>query len=192
VARYTFVLIMTIQIKSRTGQVLFETEADDLKSAVIAAVKSGAYLSSADLGGANLGGAYLAGAYLSGANLGGAYLSGADLGGANLAGADLGGANLAGADLGGADLRGAYLSGAYLAGADLGGADLNWQSHDLIAELLFRSAGQDIDKRKVAGLVLISKDWCWDKFLAANDPLADWAKTELRKYQTEKSKCKYL
>jgi hypothetical protein len=97
---------MKIQIKHRYGdKILFEGEYGDLREAVMAAVKAGAYLS----------GAYLSGADLSGANLSGAYLSGADLSGANLSGAYLSRANLSRADL----------SGAYLYGADLYGANLS-------------------------------------------------------------------
>jgi len=66
---------MKIQIKCRFSEkVLYETEAETLKNAVIKAVKSGAYLSGADLRGADLSGADLSGAYLRGA-----YLRGADL-----------------------------------------------------------------------------------------------------------------
>lgn len=41
----------------------------------------------------------------------------------------------------GAYLSTADLSGANLRGANLSGANLNWNSHDLIAELLRREAG---------------------------------------------------
>ena len=113
-----------------------------------------------DLRGADLGGANLRGAYLRGADLGGAYLGGADLGEA-----DLGEADLRGADLGGADLTGARLS---------------WQSHDIIADILLREAGDDIAKRKIAGLVLLSRDWCWQEFASLDDPLLDWAMEVLK------------
>ena len=123
---------ITIQIKSRLGNVLFEytKESNTLKDTLEEAVKRGAYLRGADLGGADLSGAYLrgadlSGADLSGADLSGAYLRGADLSGAYLRSADLGGADLSGAYLRGADLSGAYLRGAYLRSADLGGADLS-------------------------------------------------------------------
>jgi len=148
-----------------------------------------AYLHGADLSGANLRGANLIEAYLSGAdlieaNLIGANLSGANLSGANLSGADLRGANLSGANLSGADLRGADLSGAYLSRADLSRATLNWDSHDLLAEILRQAAGDDIAKRKLAGLVLVGRDWCWDDFLALDDPLRDWALDTLAVYAT--------
>jgi uncharacterized protein YjbI with pentapeptide repeats len=101
---------MNIEIKHRfTGNVLYACDAENLKTAVVKAAKSGAYLGGADLGGADLGGADLRCAYLGGADLGGA---------------DLGGADLRCAYLGGADLRGAYLGGAYLRGAYLGGEKL--------------------------------------------------------------------
>jgi hypothetical protein len=112
------------------------------------------------------------------ADLRGAYLSGAYLGGADLSGADLRGAYLSGAYLGCADLRGAYLGC-----ADLRGAYLNWQSHDMIAELLRRAAGDDIEKRKVTGLILVSRDWCWNNFVAlSSDPLWQWAIDTLATY----------
>jgi hypothetical protein len=122
-----------------------------------------------------------------GADLGGADLVGADLRGADLVGAYLVGAYLGGADLGGADLRGADLRGADLVGADLRGAKFNWSSHDLIAEVLRREAGADVEKRKVAGLILISRDWCWNDFLRLKDqdPLAEWAVGVLATYVTE-------
>jgi uncharacterized protein YjbI with pentapeptide repeats len=119
----------------------------------------GAYLTGADLTGADLTGAYLRGAYLTGA-----YLRGADLTGAYLRGAYLRGAYLRGADLTGADLRGADLTGAYLTGADLTGAKINWNSHQMLAEILLRAADEDVERRKIAGLILVSLDWCWEKF----------------------------
>ena len=89
---------MTITIKNISGRVLYTAEsATDVRSALIEAVKDGAYLRDAYLGGAYLGDADLRGAYLHGADLRGAYLRGADLHGANLRGADLRGAK--GADL---------------------------------------------------------------------------------------------
>ena len=84
-------------------------------------------------------------------------------------------ANLYGADLRGADLRGANLRGANLRDADLRGIMVAWNSHDLLAELLKRSAGDDLAKLKVAGLVLICRETCWREFLSMEDPLAGWA-----------------
>ena len=122
------------------------------------------------------------GTHLVGANLRGVYLVGADLHGADLRWACLAGANLREADLRGAHLRRACLGGADLEGADLRGATLSWQSHDIIAELLRRSAGQDASKRKLAGLVLVSRDWCWDKFLSLRSRDRKWALDVLAKY----------
>jgi hypothetical protein len=143
---------------------------------------SGADLSGADLRGADIYVADLSGANLREANLREANLRGADLREANLRGADLRGANLYGANLSGADLyvadlRGADLRGANLYGADLSGAKIAWQSHDLLAEILKCAAGDDIAKLKVAGLILIQREWCWREFLAMRDrePLAGWA-----------------
>ena len=117
---------MNIEIKYRfTNNVLFACGAENMREAVVKAVKS-----RADLSGANLSRADLSGANLSGADLSRAYLSGADLSGANLSRANLSRANLSGADLSRADLSRAYLSGAnlsdaYLSDADLSGANLS-------------------------------------------------------------------
>ena len=95
-----------IEIKNKTGEILYTVEGADLR---------GAHLRRADLRGADLRGAHLRRAHLRGAHLRGA----------DLRGADLRGADLRGADLEGADLRGADLEGVHLRGADLEGADLN-------------------------------------------------------------------
>ena len=100
--------------------------------------------------------------------------------------ADLKGANLKGADLKGADLKGAYLKGAYLKGADLEGANLgSFTSHDLIAEILKRAAGDDVGKLKIAGLILLMREWCWEHFLKLEDANKKWALTELAKWVRE-------
>ena len=111
-----------------------------------------------------------------------AVSQGADLRGANLQEADLRGANLREADLREVYLREADLLEVYLRGANLRGADLNWRSHVLLAEILRRAAKDDAEKRKLAGLVLVSPDWCWKKFLALDDPLKGWALDELAKW----------
>ena len=83
-------------------------------------------------------------------------------------------------DLRGADLTGAYLRGADLTGADLTGAYLNWDSHDLISEIWRQLAGTDLEKRMVAGLPLVSRDWCWRQFIKIQHPLRKWAIESLR------------
>jgi len=140
----------------------------------------GADLSFVDLNGAYLGGAYLRNAYLSNADLRNADLRNAYLSGAYLSNADLRNADLSNADLSGANLRGAYLSGAYLSNVTV-----NWNSHALIAELLKRAAGNEIEKLKVAGLILLMTEWCWDKFLKLDEPLAEWALDVLAGYVVE-------
>jgi hypothetical protein len=136
---------MSYTIKHGDGHDLYVAkDVSNVRAALQAAVKEGAYLPGANLRRANLGGADLRGADLRGANLRAAdlrdanlydaYLYGADLRRADLGGADLRGANLYDADLYVADLRradlrradlgGADLPGANLRAADLGGADL--------------------------------------------------------------------
>ena len=157
-------------------------EADLSRADLSQADLSRAHLSRAHLSGAHLRGADLTGASLIWANLCNATLSGAVLHGANLSGASLHGANLSGADL-----RWANLSGADLRGADLSGASINWQSHDLIAEILRRAAADNVSRRMLSGLILISHDWCWDMFLALDiaPAVRDWALDELRRWVTD-------
>jgi uncharacterized protein YjbI with pentapeptide repeats len=94
---------MKIQIKTIFGKLLYESDAENIKEAVVKAVNDKIDLSDAYLSDANLSGANLSGANLSGANLSGANLSGANLRDANLSDANLRDANLSGADLRGAD-----------------------------------------------------------------------------------------
>ncbi len=79
---------MTTEIKHRwNGSILFTSQAESLRSAVIEAVKSKTNLSNADLRGADLSNAYLRDADLSGANLSNTNLIGANLSNADLSGA---------------------------------------------------------------------------------------------------------
>jgi uncharacterized protein YjbI with pentapeptide repeats len=143
----------------------------------------------ANLGYANLGSANLRYADLRYANLDSADLGCANLGSADLRSADLGYANLGSADLRSADLRSANLRCANLRSADLRCADadrkdrpkLSWSSHALLSEVLRRSAGSDVSRRKFAGLFLVSIDWCWETFLGmTDDPSLGWAIEVLR------------
>ena len=84
-----------------------------------------------------------------------------------------------------ADLRFANLRSADLRSADLRSAKLAWQSHDLLAEILQRAAGDDIEKLKIAGFVLVSRNKCWDGFLELHDPLSSWATGVLREWITD-------
>ena len=129
---------------------------------------------------------------LTGANLTRAYLSRADLTRANLSRAYLSRANLSDADLSGAVMRNADLSGADLRDADLSGADLrdmrmNWGSHTLIGERLYRAAEDRLDRIMVAGAVHITdNDWCWDRFLDHTPKdLLDWALTTMQTWIVE-------
>ena len=171
----------------------------DLAGAYLTGISlTGAYLVEADLAGTDLRRADLTGANLAGANLRKANLARANLTGANLARSDLRGANLTGADLTRSDLRRANLTGAdlteaYLTSVDLTRADLteaiiNWMSHALISEILRAVAGANVEKLKLAGLVLIGQnmvDWCWEKYLSLDDPLTDWALSVLHPYMRD-------
>jgi hypothetical protein len=98
---------------------------------------------------------------LRGADLRGANLRVADLRVADLRGADLRVADLRGANLRGANLCGAYLLRANLSETDFTNCTMNWQSHELIARCIFN----ETPHRTIAGLILISKDWCWNDFI---------------------------
>jgi hypothetical protein len=119
--------------------------------------------------------ANLRSANLYGADLYGANLRSANLYGANLYGANLYGANLYGADLRDADVRSADLRSANLYGANLYGANLPNNSHEICAELLRQAADDNIQRRMLAGLILISRDWCWKHFLSIDHPEKEWA-----------------
>ena len=103
---------------------------------------------------------------------------------ADLSGADLSGADLFGANLSGANLYEANLYEADLSEANLSRITVSWTSHDLVAEILKRAAQQDVPRRMLAGLVLVSRDWCWQNFVEADiaSDLRQWALTELRKW----------
>ncbi len=103
-----------VTINTVFGNVLWESEKETIKEAVLEK-----YAVDANLRDANLRGADLRGADLRDANLRDANLRGANLRDANLRGADLRDANLRGADLYDANLYGADLRGANLYGADL-------------------------------------------------------------------------
>jgi hypothetical protein len=149
--------------------------ADELEDALGRDALRGADLRHANLGNANLSGADLSHANLRHADLRHADLRRADLRHANLWVANLSGANLSHANLRHADLR----------HADLSGAKINWESHDLVAELIRREAGENVERRKIAGMVLISTGWCWNEFLALGDPQTGWALEVLRGYVIE-------
>ena len=164
---------MPIKITSRFDDslVILEVQSETLVSA---------NLRDANLRDADLLDADLQSADLQGANLHGADLRHASLWRANLQRADLRHASLQCADLRGADLRGANLQCADLRRSDLrrvnlAGAKIDWQSHDLIAEILRLSAGDDWAKRQLAGGILISPDWCHDRWMSLEHPLRDWA-----------------
>jgi hypothetical protein len=172
----------TVEIKNRfTNQVIKTIDAETL----VCANLRGADLWWADLRGADLDSADLHGANLRGADLRRADLYGANLRRADLRGAELHGASLINADLCGADLYGANLRGANLREANLDGTLMNWKSHALIAELLRRAAVDDIQKRMIAGLVAVSLDWCWSKFLDIPTDLREWALDVLKTHVRE-------
>lgn len=137
-------------------------------------------LSHADLRSCDLRGFDLAGLNLQGAQLGCAQMECACLRGVNLRHAALRWvtftrASLLRADMRWADVRESVFYQSDLQLTRLQGARLEWTSHDLLAEILLRAAGKDLAKRQLAGLVLVSRDWCWSTFLSTRHPLREWA-----------------
>jgi len=155
-----------------TKEVLYEAAAESLKSLLVEAVKKKINLRGADLTGAHLRGADLTGAHLRGADLTGAYLRGAYLTGADLTGADLTGADLTGADLTGADLT-------------KGQMKINWSSHNLIGEILWREAKENIDRQMLAAFISKKTDWCWAEWIKFQHPERKWAIQTLKGWITE-------
>lgn len=103
-------------------------------------------------------------------NLRYAALTHADLSLTDLSNADLRGAELDKADLSDANLNGANLEVANLYRADLTDAGLSGvlnppaSSHDFIAEVLRQNAEHNVERLMIAGLVLVSREWCWRRF----------------------------
>lgn len=140
-----------------------------------------------DLRGEVLAGVDLRHAYLRGVDFRDADLGGVDFRDANLCFAHLRDTHLDEADMRGANMRSTHLRDAHLEdtrleGAQVAGAKLNWTSRDLVAELLRRHAGDNWQRRALAGLVLVSRDWCWKEFLALQHPEQEWALDVLAQY----------
>ena len=75
------------------------------------------------------------------------------------------------------------LRSANLRSANLPGAELNWQSHELLSEILRQNA-KSIDQFMVAGLLLVKKELCWKDFKSIEgfDELKQWAFDVFRQY----------
>jgi hypothetical protein len=157
---------MKIQIKNRwTGAVIYETDAENLGAAVVAAVMaqvnlSGSDLSNSDLRGSNLSDSNLSGSNLRGSNLRGSDLSNSDLRGSDLRDSNLSGSSLRGSDLRGSDLRDSNLRDSNLRDSDLRGSDLrdsNLRDSDLERLLSQRTIlpdGELIGWKKLQGGVI--------------------------------------
>ena len=100
----------------------------------------------------------------------GSDLSGSDLSWSNLRGSDLRGSNLRGSDLSGSDL-----SWSDLRGSDLSWSNLSWSDHTLLSEILWRNAGEDLQRQMLAAWVGRKTGWCWSQFIAHPHPKREWA-----------------
>ena len=110
-----------------------------------------------------------------------AALEAAVAAGANLDCANLDGAALEGANLAGAALDGANLTRANLDGANLTRAAINWQSHWLLSELLWRNADSP-SREQLAAWIGRKADWCWREWLGLDHPDRAWALATLTRY----------
>ncbi|MFX0183344.1 MAG: pentapeptide repeat-containing protein [Candidatus Hodarchaeota archaeon] len=104
---------------------------------------------------------------------------------ANLEHANLENASLRHANLRCANLRHANLENASLKSANLENASLNWDSHQLLSQIILNHAGNNIKKRMIAGLIMVSLDLCWNDFLELNIPYKSWAIQVLKTYVKE-------
>ena len=165
-----------MQIKDRqTGAVMFEAAVATIRECVGEAARQ-----NANLRGSNLSGSDLRYSNLRHSNLSYSNLRYSDLRHSNLRDSNLRHSNLRHSNLSDSDLSHSNLS--Y---SDLHDITVNWNSHELLAEILRQKAGENTAKRKIAGLVLVSHDWCWDKFLRLRDPTKLWALGVLRRYVKE-------
>ena len=121
-------------------------------------------LSNADCSGGDFQDACLSGADMSYGNFEGATFAYATLEDSNLGCADLAGVDFERANLHGADFRSAVIKQTNFYAADLSGVQFDSGCHEIISEILRQAAGKDVQKRMLAGLVLVSKDWCWSEF----------------------------
>ncbi|HLX53525.1 MAG TPA: pentapeptide repeat-containing protein [Aquella sp.] len=179
---------MKIYNRFDSTKVVLDYPSDSLVSANLCnADLNYANLYNADLRYANLYNADLSYAYLYNADLRNANLCNADLSYADLYNADLSYANLYNADLYNADLHNANLYNADLHNVKLDNTVINWQSHDLLAEILRQNAKEEVEFA-MAGHILIRRDLCWDKLFLSTwitqDNL-DWALKTFSKYIIE-------
>ena len=107
---------------------------------------------------------------------------------------DLSDANLIGANLRGVSLRGSDLSGANLKDANLRDVKINWDSHQLISEILLRSS-RNTEDEMLAYYIRGKLEWCWQDWLSekfqhvsktwAITTLIQWAKDNNNKLPKE-------
>lgn len=110
----------------------------------------------------------------------------ADFSNANLRNVNFESSYLIRADLSNANLNGVRfectnLRNANLAGAVLQDIVMSWSSHNLISEILWRTAKTQSRQMLVA---FISKktDWCWELWQQFDHPDREWALNELAKW----------
>ena len=116
-----------------------------------------------------------------------AKLHGAHLCGANLQHAELNGANLRMANLMSADFSFSCLSdvdfyAACMKDAMFRGARLNWNSRDLICEILRQHAFKD-EHYALLGIVYFQTDLCWNEISWKEHPAKFWAMKTLTYYR---------
>src|SRR5262245_61547168 len=119
------------------------------------------------------------------AQLSGLSLNDCDLRGALLDGTRLNYCELRNCDLRGLDLRQTFCYGMRVESCRLDGLMIDWNDHSQVAMLLREAAGVDVDRRMVAGLILVSPDWCygtWYRYIQERPALGRWALAVLYRY----------
>lgn len=107
--------------------------------------------------------------------------------------ADFGHADLTQASFRNANVETATFWHATLIDANFEGANINWQSHDLLSEIL-RQHALTTEQLKIAGLLLVSRHQCWNGLLQlakaeADQENVEWAKRTLLKFALKDSEC---
>lgn len=148
-------------------------------------------LGNLNLSGISFKGINLSGHDMSGSNLRRSCFYQCDLEAANLQNADLTSVSFIACDLGdasfdGADLYGCAFVGCRFSGATFERVEMNWASHELIGYRLFEAAGDNADKRKIAGLIYLSEDWCWTDFINIPSRHKDWVYRTMKSWLTGK------
>lgn len=174
-----------IEIKHwETQEVLFRSSCSTLKDAVCEAPSPtlwNANLAYADLSGIDCVNLDLSYAELTGADFTRANLPEVNFHNAVIKEANFYHANLRFATLSGADLRYSNFDYAELTGAIFTDAIIEWESPEILTEILRLKARGNMRRLKTAGVWLLQR-WSLTRFLEFDDPETDWVVEVLSAY----------